>query len=346
MTMQNENKSNYKYVFVCGLQRSGTSVLARNIARLENCTSFKNTGVLQDEGQYLQDIYLTDHQCGGAGWYGFDRRAHLTETSPLLTKENIARLRTCWHSYWDPTKAICLEKTPGNLIMTRFLQAAFPNAYFIVIRRHPVSVSMASQKWSMSSLHRLFEHWLRCHELFDVDKKYLRHVYELTYEDYVENPAKHHKQIADFIGTRCISDQMESLSSAHNRKYLNRWSNLLTNSPWKTYYLYIASKYEPEFAKYNYFLMKGLDPNFKHLGDDTKSMTARVGLLYCMGTDVRWFFWRLHDRKMELMTEPIRSLLPRALKDRMKRALQRRHLHWAARLVAPHWFNEIRTNAR
>ena len=63
--MGNKNRGNRKYVFVCGLQRSGTSVLARNIARLENCTGFKNTGVLEDEGQYLQDIYLTDHQCGG-----------------------------------------------------------------------------------------------------------------------------------------------------------------------------------------------------------------------------------------------------------------------------------------
>ena len=25
-----------------------------------NCTGFKNTGVMEDEGQYLQDIYLTD----------------------------------------------------------------------------------------------------------------------------------------------------------------------------------------------------------------------------------------------------------------------------------------------
>jgi hypothetical protein len=85
--------------------------------------------VLQDDKQYLQDIYLTDHQCG-PGWYRFDRRAYLTETSALLTKENIARLRTCWHSYWDPTKTICVEKTPGNLIMTRFLQARIPPRLF------------------------------------------------------------------------------------------------------------------------------------------------------------------------------------------------------------------------
>ena len=344
--MQNDGKRNCRYVFVCGLQRSGTSILGRNIARLENCTGFKNTGVLQDEGQYLQDIYLTDHQCGGPGWFGFDPRAHLTETSALLTRENIARLRTCWHSYWDSTKTICLEKTPGNLIMTRFLQAAFPHAYFIVIRRHPVPVSMASQKWSMSSLHRLFEHWLRCHELFNVDKNYLRHVYELTYEDYIEHPAKHHKQVADFIGTNLASDQMESLSSAHNQKYLDCWANLLTDSPWKTYYLHIASKYEPKFAKYNYFLLKGFGPNVKHLEHDTKRVAPHIGRLYCLGADVSTFVWRLHASKMELMTNPIRCILPKALRGRIKRALRRKHLHWVARFIAPRGSREILTNVR
>jgi len=82
----------YKYVFVCGLARSGTSVLGRNIARLENCTGFKNTGV-------LQDVYPPDRAYGGTGRYGFDPRAHLTETSSLLTPENVARLRASWHAY-------------------------------------------------------------------------------------------------------------------------------------------------------------------------------------------------------------------------------------------------------
>jgi hypothetical protein len=342
--VQSDDQNNYKYVFVCGLQRSGTSVLARNIARLENCTNFKNTGVLQNEGQYLQDIYPPDVELGGTGRYGFNPRAHLTEKSALLTRENVAKLRQSWHSHWDKDKSICVEKTPGNLIMTRFLQAAFPIAYFIVIRRHPVAVSMATQKWSLSSLHSLFEHWLRCHDLFEQDRQYLTHVYELTYEDYIANPAKHHSQIADFIGTRLTSDQMESLSSAHNQRYLDRWSKLLTNSPWKMYYLYLALKYEPKFTKYNYFLLKELDTNLKHSGGDRKRMAAHLGLLYCIGANVITFFWRLHGRKMELMTKPIRLILPRALKDRMKAALQQRHFHWAARLVAPRWFAGIRKN--
>src|SRR5436190_21992856 len=106
-------QNNKKYVFVCGLQRSGTSVLARNVGKLADCTAFKNTGVLQDEGQYLQDVYQPDRAYGGTGRYGFNPRAHLTETSELLTPDNIARLRRSWHAHWDESRAICVEKTPG-----------------------------------------------------------------------------------------------------------------------------------------------------------------------------------------------------------------------------------------
>ena len=91
--MQNENKDNFKYVF----------------GRLEDCTAFKNTGVLQDEGQYLQDVYPPDVECGGTGAYRFDPRSHLTEASPSLTSENIIRLHTSWHSYWDNSKQISLK---------------------------------------------------------------------------------------------------------------------------------------------------------------------------------------------------------------------------------------------
>ena len=42
--MQTGDKTKYKHVFVCGVARSETSLLGRNIARLENCTGFKNTG--------------------------------------------------------------------------------------------------------------------------------------------------------------------------------------------------------------------------------------------------------------------------------------------------------------
>ena len=40
-SIQDGNDTRCRYVFICGLHRSGTSVLGRNVARLENCTGFK-----------------------------------------------------------------------------------------------------------------------------------------------------------------------------------------------------------------------------------------------------------------------------------------------------------------
>src|SRR2546423_1751445 len=200
-----QNTDNNRYVFLCGLGRSGTSVLARNVARLENCTGFRNTGVLEDEGQFLQDVYQSDNVYGGAAKFGFDPRAHLTETSPLLTRENTVKLRQSWERHWDQDKSIRVEKTPGHLLKTRFLQAVFPNSYFIAVKRHPVPVSMANnQRWKVSfaPIHDLFDHWLHCYGLFAEDRKYLEHVYEMTYEDYIQNPDKCHQEIAIFLGTR------------------------------------------------------------------------------------------------------------------------------------------------
>jgi glycosyltransferase involved in cell wall biosynthesis len=243
-----------KYVFVCGMPRSGTTILAREIARLANCTGFENTGVMMDEGQYLQDVYPTEWACGGAGRFGFAPQAHLTEESPLLASTNVARLRQSWEPYWDSSKAIRVEKTPGNLLKTRFLQAAFPNAYFVVVKRHPVAVSLAVQKWSLTPLHELFEHWLRCHELFDEDKKWLERSYVLSYEDYIKDPKQRVAEIADFIGTRFSGSLAADAADVHNQKYFDRWAHMLQSSPFRSYYRLVAREYDPRFAEHGYSL--------------------------------------------------------------------------------------------
>lgn len=243
-----------KYVFVCGMPRSGTTILATEIAAFENCTGFENTGVMMDEGQYLQNVYPSEWACGGAGRFGFDRRSHLTEASPLLTQRNVERLRRSWEAWWDKSKKIRVEKTPGNLLKTRFLQAAFPNAYFVLIKRHPVAVSLATQKWSRTPLHELFEHWLLCHEIFDGDKQHLARSYELSYEDYIENPSKYLSEIASFIGIEFSGSLKRQPSEGYNDKYLGQWTQMLESSFWGVYYRQVADEYKRRFAAYGYSL--------------------------------------------------------------------------------------------
>jgi hypothetical protein len=345
--MQNSDHNSVKHVFVCGLPRSGTSVLGRNIARLENCTGFKNTGVLEDEGQFLQDIYAADHEHGGAGSFGFHPHAHLTEASDLLTQQNARRLRSCWEPYWDASKSIRVEKTPSNLLMTRFLQAIFPNSYFVVMKRHPVAVSMATQKWkdSVRSLNCLFEHWLHCHELFEQDKKYLERVYELSYEDYIKDSKKFHGEIAAFIGTRIQEpptedkfryvtewrnptgrrvpeSAMEETSAAHNQKYFDRWSNLLRDSFFKSYYRYIAEKYEARFAKHGYSLTEGMG-----LAKDQVRAESNIavvpGFLFCLGADTGALMRRLLARGKEWLRIRSKAVLPAVVVDTIRQARQK-----------------------
>ena len=93
-------------------------------------------------------MFLPAKAYGGPGRFGFHPEAALTESSVLVTAENRARLWAQWSKHWDTDADVLLEKSPPNLIRCRFLQAMFSGACFVVIQRHPVAVSLATQRWT------------------------------------------------------------------------------------------------------------------------------------------------------------------------------------------------------
>lgn len=216
-----------RLVFVAGLHRSGTTPLARLLAAHPEISGFTGTGAKEDEGQHLQDVYPAARAYGGAGRFAHDPRAHLTEDSPLATAANGERLLRQWSQHWDLDRRLLVEKSPPNLVMTRFLQALYPEARFVVVVRHPVVVALSTLKWSGPTTRtgRLVEHWLRAHETFLADAARLRHVHVVRYEDLVSEPRRTLDALGEFLG---LEEPLSSASFDGHRSdtYVETWQRL------------------------------------------------------------------------------------------------------------------------
>jgi sulfotransferase family protein len=209
-------------LFVCGLHRSGTSLIHRCIARHPDVSGFHDTGVPEDEGQHLQTVYPPARNHGGPGLFGFDPGAHLTEFSPLVTDENRARLVAEWGRHWRAGARVYVEKSPPNLIRTRFLQALFPEASFVIVSRHPAAVAGATRKWSHTSWTSLVRHWAACHETARADARLLRRVRLLRYEDFVADPDGSLSAVYGWLGLPAHPAGEEVRPDANSR-YFARW---------------------------------------------------------------------------------------------------------------------------
>jgi|SRR5580704_1835267 hypothetical protein len=242
----------HKFVFLCGLHKSGTSPLFRILREHPQISGFSDTGVPEDEGQHLQSVFSPANVYGGPGRFGFAADAHLTEKSGLVTTENGDRLFAEWSKYWDLRRRYLLEKSPPNLIRTRFLQALFPDSYFIVISRHPIAVSLATRKWAGSSLASLIEHWLHCHDLFERDRSHLQRVLVLKYEDLTRGSDSRLERIWQFLGVTPLSSG--ALDPGGNERYFTVWQQLATDEKGRGVYRRTIAQFEKRVQRYGYSL--------------------------------------------------------------------------------------------
>jgi sulfotransferase family protein len=245
----------HRLVFLAGLHRSGTTLLARLLAAHPEVSGFSDTGVPADEGQHLQSVYPSDHEYGRPGRFGFAPEMHLTESSPLVSEENARKLWEEWSPHWDLSRPLLLEKSPPNLLKTRFLQALYPDSSFVVIVRHPISVSIPTAKWRGTRRYdRMFEHWLRCHALFEADREHLDRVHVLRYEQLVRDPAAELLKIFEFLEVEPIPSS-EPVDAGANAKYFRRWQELKRDPRMRLYLDLVSLRYERRVRRYGYSLL-------------------------------------------------------------------------------------------
>jgi Sulfotransferase family len=245
----------HQLVFLAGLHRSGTTLLARLLAAHPEVSGFSGTGVPADEGQHLQDVYPPASVYGGPGRFGFAPESHLTETSPLVSEESARAIFAQWAEHWDLARPVLLEKSPPNLLKTRFLQALFPGSRFVVIVRHPIPVSIPTARWRGTRRYdRMFAHWLRCHALFEADRGHLDRVHVLRYEELVRNPAGTLRAIFEFLELQPILPS-EPVEAGANEKYFRQWQELKRDLRTRAYLDLVSLRYERPVRRYGYSLL-------------------------------------------------------------------------------------------
>lgn len=115
-----------------------------------------------------------------------------------------------------------MEKSPPNITKTRFLQKLFPNSKFILILRHPLAVSYATQKWSKTSIKSLLEHSILAYEILFKDLEFIDSAYILRYEEFVRDPQAMIEDIYSYLGLDPIRITRDVRINVNNQ-YFARW---------------------------------------------------------------------------------------------------------------------------
>lgn len=213
------------FVFIAGLHRSGTSLLHRILSSHEDISGFHNTGVPEDEGQHLQTLFKPAIKLGGPGRFGFNEEAYMDEYHKLAKNSSSEKLWKEWSKFWDLEKEKLLEKSPPNILRTRFLQKLFPKTSFIIILRHPVALAYATKKWSKTNVISLIKHSLLCYETVLKDVVQLESFYVLRYEDFVSDPSYYIGDILNEIGLSSQFGFDIEVKKNVNDKYFEMWEN-------------------------------------------------------------------------------------------------------------------------
>lgn len=206
----------HRYVFVGGLHRSGTSVLARMIAALPGVSAIRDAPVPENEGCYLQGAIPHTALHGRPMHFATDPAQHMTEGHPLDRLETRLRLEADWQPWFDPAQPWRVEKSPVNLTRMRLYQQLFPLSQFVVIIRHPEAVAASVAKWVDDPAPALIDHWIAAHRQLRADLDHLHAAMVLRYEDLVARPDRAMAALAAFldVGTAPLPQDLHDGNAA------------------------------------------------------------------------------------------------------------------------------------
>lgn len=219
----NGNPQISSLVFICGLHRSGTTLLERMLTAQFELSCLRAT-VPESEGQHMQNVFASARGFGGPGAFAFSRR--MREELQQLTDYAGCRERILqdWSRFVVGSAPVLLEKSPPHLTKIWWLRRVFPGCRFIIVTRDPRAVAAATQKWSKTSLPELMMHWNAAYSQADADFSEADCIIS-RYEDFVEQPGAEMQRLGAFLqvparrGAVAMEERFAELENS-NPKYI------------------------------------------------------------------------------------------------------------------------------
>jgi Sulfotransferase family len=224
---------NHRFLFVGGLQRSGTTPLMRALSEFEDVSHLGERHFDSApsywpmfEGKFAQSVlpYPNERYTlfdGGAHAGPTGRQCSVTMSGQVkpwgarrpterwsgVNDVNAEKLWSEWSRGWDLSRRWLMAKSPEDLLMTRAIGELLKPSRFLIVVRHPAVVAMAQSKWASShapgehNYAALIENWVQCH-------RYVRHdvgvrgdnVRIVYYEHFRDHAEELYELIAQWLG--------------------------------------------------------------------------------------------------------------------------------------------------
>lgn len=213
----------HTFIFIGGTHKSGTTLLARLLSTAPDVSSFSGTGAPMDEGQWLQDVLSPDVNYGEL-LFGLPDESYLNETDCHNYPNAAQRLFKCWSPYWDLRRSHLVEKSPMNVIRTRFLQNIFPVSIFVVMIRDPKKSYMAAKKTiPLISPEVYFENWERIYSTYHREAVKLHKTILVRFESLLCAPDHERCQLNKALSISMDKWDEQLLNKESDEAYSEAW---------------------------------------------------------------------------------------------------------------------------
>jgi len=210
----NITEDTHKYIVIGGPHHTGTSLLRLLLGKDKDVSIQNASSRFEGEGQHVQTVYARARKvCEYA--INSPPKFHMTEKD---FNPNQNRIFKEWNRYWNLSKSILVEKSPPNILKSRWLQSLYDfthkDAHFVFLMKHPISIMQSHCHYDPE---KYIEHWLTIMETLAREIANLHFAYFIRFEDWLQTP-EHTKKVVDDL----LSSVRDPTMKKHARRNLVR----------------------------------------------------------------------------------------------------------------------------